>query len=342
MKNITIQNLDGTIEEVGLVNAFEGKDISRNFCILSRGEALGEEMYKVYMSEVIEENPGVYKLVGITDENVWDNVKSTMKEIAQSESFDGQIISLDGASLIKLEDSKTIGLKAADFDKLLDAYKKSSSFTVNEAVVEPTVDATVVTNEYASVNPLQETVPVQPVQETNIFDQSVPSVENNVSTTSQYEEVSAPTMESTAAPETVQSDIINIPLVNEEVQGGQVMDSNASLDTPQDFFNREEQNNNSLNSISPVEDIPLTDDPAMANLYSLIELVEGKNNMIKALTEKVNLLDSQLKASEEARKILEAQKQAAESTIQAARNAEMVNNGGPTLTLEQQNYGQAA
>lgn len=40
-------------------------------------------MSKVYVSEVIEETPGVYKLVGITDETIWDKVKQAMKEIVQ-------------------------------------------------------------------------------------------------------------------------------------------------------------------------------------------------------------------------------------------------------------------
>lgn len=83
MKKITIENIDGTIEEVELVNAFDVKDINKNFVILSKGEALGEGMNKVYISEVVEENPGTYRLIGITDESIWDKVKQAMKEIVQ-------------------------------------------------------------------------------------------------------------------------------------------------------------------------------------------------------------------------------------------------------------------
>ena len=60
MKKITVENFDGTKEEVELVNAFDVKDLNRNFVILSKGESLGEGMSKVYISEVIEENLGVY------------------------------------------------------------------------------------------------------------------------------------------------------------------------------------------------------------------------------------------------------------------------------------------
>lgn len=83
MKKITVENVNGTMEEVELINAFDVKNINRNFVILSKGETLGEGMSKVYISEVLEETPGVYKLVGITDDNVWDKVKQAMKEIAQ-------------------------------------------------------------------------------------------------------------------------------------------------------------------------------------------------------------------------------------------------------------------
>ena len=83
MKKITVQNMDGTMEEVTLVNSFPVKDINRNFVILSKGEALGEGMSKVYISEVIEESPGTYRLIGITDESIWDRVKQAMKEIVQ-------------------------------------------------------------------------------------------------------------------------------------------------------------------------------------------------------------------------------------------------------------------
>lgn len=83
MKKITIENMNGTMEEVDLINSFNVKDLNRNFVILSKNENINDTMSKVYISEVIEENPGVLKLVGITDESVWDKVKQAMKEIVQ-------------------------------------------------------------------------------------------------------------------------------------------------------------------------------------------------------------------------------------------------------------------
>lgn len=82
MKKITIQNMDGSKEQVDLINFLTVKELNRNFVILSKGETIKEGMSKVYLSEVIEEN-GAYSLIGITDESVWDKVKQAMKEIVQ-------------------------------------------------------------------------------------------------------------------------------------------------------------------------------------------------------------------------------------------------------------------
>ena len=71
------------MEEVDLVNSFNVKDINKSFVILSKGETLNDTMSKVYVSEVVEETPGVFKLIGITDESIWDKVKQAMKEIVQ-------------------------------------------------------------------------------------------------------------------------------------------------------------------------------------------------------------------------------------------------------------------
>lgn len=83
MRKITIKNMDGTMEEVDLVKAFGIVDINRDFAILSRNETNSDGLSKVYVSEVIEKTPGVYELVGISDDVTWDKVKQAMKEIVQ-------------------------------------------------------------------------------------------------------------------------------------------------------------------------------------------------------------------------------------------------------------------
>ena len=84
MSKISIQNMDGTMEEVELINSFKINSLNKNFVILSKGESAGEGMSKIYVSEVIEEAPGVLKLIGIEDDTVWQRVKEAMKEIVES------------------------------------------------------------------------------------------------------------------------------------------------------------------------------------------------------------------------------------------------------------------
>ena len=83
MKKISIKNVDGTLEEVDLVNAFKINDINKRFVILSKGETVSEGMSKIYVSEFVEEQPGVYSLIGIQDDEVWTKVKQAMKQIVE-------------------------------------------------------------------------------------------------------------------------------------------------------------------------------------------------------------------------------------------------------------------
>ena len=83
MKKISIKNLDGSLEEVDLVNAFKITDINKRFVILSKGETVSEGMSKIYISEFVEEEPGVYSLIGINDDEIWTRVKQAMKQIVE-------------------------------------------------------------------------------------------------------------------------------------------------------------------------------------------------------------------------------------------------------------------
>ncbi len=83
MRKISIKNVDGTLEEVDLVNAFKINDINKRFIILSKGEIVSEGMSKIYVSEFVEEQPGVYSLIGIQDDEIWTKVKQALKQIVE-------------------------------------------------------------------------------------------------------------------------------------------------------------------------------------------------------------------------------------------------------------------
>ncbi len=84
MKKIAVKNANGNIEEVDLIKAFEIVDISKKFVILSKNEMNNEGLCKVYVSEVLETSPGIYELIGILDDALWDRVKKAMKEMVES------------------------------------------------------------------------------------------------------------------------------------------------------------------------------------------------------------------------------------------------------------------
>ncbi len=75
--------MDGTMEEASVVNIFKIGNINKNFVILSKGESAGEGMSKIYISEFVENEPGVYSLIGIKDDQIWQSVKEAMKEIVE-------------------------------------------------------------------------------------------------------------------------------------------------------------------------------------------------------------------------------------------------------------------
>ena len=83
MKKISVKNTDGTIEEVNLVNAFTINDINKSFVILSKGEIVSEGMSKIYISEFVKDDEGIYKLVGIKSDDDWMKVKQAMKQIVE-------------------------------------------------------------------------------------------------------------------------------------------------------------------------------------------------------------------------------------------------------------------
>ena len=84
MNKISIKNMDGTMEEVDLINAFKLNDINKSFVILSKGEKVADGMSKIYISEFVENEPGIYSLIGIKDDDVWAKVKQAMKQIVES------------------------------------------------------------------------------------------------------------------------------------------------------------------------------------------------------------------------------------------------------------------
>lgn len=240
------------------------------------------------------------------------------------------------------EGSRVIGLKEENMRQLIKAQEEkmqASSFSAADVVDEiPVQEQTVIVETPQEEALSVTTTPEKPAQvissevpsQPNIFDQAMPSFEQNV-VTPQVEQVAPipPQMHNEEIPA-----YSNVSVLNEVPIPGQE-EVPTNLDTPQTFFDRvEKSEETNLDALSYEED------PALLLVGNLKKLIEDKNQMIQALNDKVLVLEEQLRVSEESRKVFEAQKNAAESTLQAARSAEA--NGGPTLVYQQQNYQQAA
>lgn len=82
-KTINIEQKNGNVEQVDLLNLFEIPSTGKTFMILSKDESAGENLEKIYISEVEEKENGVYSMLGINSNEDWELVKKAMKEIVK-------------------------------------------------------------------------------------------------------------------------------------------------------------------------------------------------------------------------------------------------------------------
>lgn len=99
-KIMTIQNSDGTTEDVEVILAFEFKDTKLEYVIYTKNEKDFEGNVTVYVSYV-DRSSGEPKLVGIEDEEEWKKVRKVLYELAESKADqDNPTYSYDGRELI--------------------------------------------------------------------------------------------------------------------------------------------------------------------------------------------------------------------------------------------------
>lgn len=313
MKTITIKNLDGTNENVEIVYYFDIKDLNKTFAIISKNEKLKEGMSKVYISEVTEETPGLFKFVAITDESVWDNVKAAMKSIIQGNKMDS---SKNISGVVELLGSRVIGIKDTDKEKFA-SISLESSFTIETPSETPEVSVTpepagtheTIVQTPAEPAPVQEPTPVvseakeevkpaeaEPALEsTNIFDQiaaaspaepAVP-VTPEVSAMSAISEpvVDAPSTEtSTPIPEPANEPVVDVtpgPVSEPAFDMPEV--SSEKLVTPQELYKQEEKTEKQKDAVEicfeRIRAELMKKDEIIAELQAKIKKLESAQNM---------------------------------------------------------------
>ena len=312
MKTITVKNLDGTNENVEIVYYFDIKDLNKTFAIISKNEKLKEGMSKVYISEVTEETPGLFKLVAITDESVWDNVKAAMKSIIQGNKMDS---SKNISGVVELLGSRVIGIKDTDKEKFA-SISLESSFTIEtpsetpevSVTPEPAVTSETIVQTPAEPAPVQEPTPVvseakeevKPVEaepaleSTNIFDQiaAASPAEPVVPVTP---EVSAPaisepvvdvpsTETSTPIPEPANEPVVDAtpgPVSEPAFDMPEV--SSEKLVTPQELYKQEEKTEKQKDAVEicfeRIRAELMKKDEIIAELQAKIKKLESAQNM---------------------------------------------------------------
>ena len=313
MKTITVKNLDGTNENVEIVYYFDIKDLNKTFAIISKNEKLKEGMSKVYISEVTEDTPGLFKLVAITDESVWDNVKAAMKSIIQGNKMDS---SKNISGVVELLGSRVIGIKDTDKEKFA-SISLESSFTIEtpsetpevSVTPEPAVTSEAIVQTPAEPAPVQQPTPVVPEAKEEVKPvEAEPALESNnifdqIAAASPAEPVVPVTPEVLAMP-AISEPVVDVPSTetstpihepaNEpvvDVTSGPVSEpafdmpevSSEKLVTPQELYKQEEKTEKQKDAVEicfeRIRAELMKKDEIIAELQAKIKKLESAQNM---------------------------------------------------------------
>lgn len=313
MKRITVKNLDGTNENVEIVYYFDIKDLNKTFAIISKNEKLKEGMSKVYISEVTEETPGLFKFVAITDESVWDNVKAAMKSIIQGNKMDS---SKNISGVVELLGSRVIGIKDTDKEKFA-SISLESSFTIEtpsetpevSVTPEPAVTPEAIVQTPAEPAPVQQPTPVVPQAKEEVKPvEAEPALESNnifdqIAAASPAEPVVPVTPEVLAMP-AISEPVVDVPSTetstpihepaNEpvvDVTSGPVSEpafdmpevSSEKLVTPQELYKQEEKTEKQKDAVEicfeRIRAELMKKDEIIAELQAKIKKLESAQNM---------------------------------------------------------------
>ena len=313
MKTITVKNLDGTNENVEIVYYFDIKDLNKTFAIISKNEKLKEGMSKVYISEVTEETPGLFKFVAITDESVWDNVNAAMKSIIQGNKMDS---SKNISGVVELLGSRVIGIKDTDKEKFA-SISLESSFTIEtpsetpevSVTPEPAVTPEAIVQTPAEPAPVQQPTPVVPEAKEEVKPvEAEPALESNnifdqIAAASPAEPVVPVTPEVLAMP-AISEPVVDVPSTetstpihepaNEpvvDVTSGPVSEpafdmpevSSEKLVTPQELYKQEEKTEKQKDAVEicfeRIRAELMKKDEIIAELQAKIKKLESAQNM---------------------------------------------------------------
>lgn len=82
-KVLTINKLDGSVEEVEEVISFEFDDTKKRYIVYTKNEVDESGNVTIYVTEVVKDDNGI-KLVGVESEEEWNKIKETLRELTKN------------------------------------------------------------------------------------------------------------------------------------------------------------------------------------------------------------------------------------------------------------------
>lgn len=202
MVEITVKGMNGTLEQIKLINAFKINSINKSFVIGYKGEEAGNNLGKIYVSEIVEAGNNDYSLIGMSDDNVWkNNVVPAMKEIIDKTGNGVESIDLTGKTLSgDINSVKMAALAKPQIEELSKNYTPVKQ-PMNEAPINNPVQPGVSEMPQPSINNINggiEPQPMNTVQQPNqIAGDFNPAEQYKVPDTPS---VSTPTMDTNPSP----------------------------------------------------------------------------------------------------------------------------------------------
>lgn len=345
MVEITVKGMNGTLEQIKLINAFKINSINKSFVIGYKGEEAGNNLGKIYVSEIVETGNNDYSLIGMSDDNVWkNNVVPAMKEIIDKTGNGVESIDLTGKTLSgDINSVKMAALAKPQIEELSKNYTPVKQ-PMNEAPINNPVQPGVSEMPQPSINNINNGIEPQPmntVQQPN-------QIAGDFNPAEQYKVPDTPSVSTPTNPSPVQTKTFgNANFVARPEEENNSFNPSLTNDIPSFSNNTEsfntpsvEPNNDftsktTFNNLEKANELANDLNVATSNLNVAPEEknneVEQKESVVDPFTENVSELSTVDDTSKE-----EPSAQTVKTLDEVGDNTEEnINDGGENLEIEE-------
>lgn len=83
-KTLTINKLDGSVEEVEEVISFEFNDTKKRYVVYTKNEVDQNGNITIYVTEVVTDDQGT-RFLGVSTDEEWTRIKDVLRKLASKE-----------------------------------------------------------------------------------------------------------------------------------------------------------------------------------------------------------------------------------------------------------------